>query len=203
MSVLLEDFMPLIRPHALNCSPPVIEGAVVEVAIDFCEATKVWRHKANFVSDMIEPGLVMLAAPAGAKLYEVERVWFEGRKLDKATIADLPPEIYDGSPQQYTQIQREQITVWPCSLGTTFAVSMIIKPSRAAQELPDFLLEDYGDAIADGVIAKLLLMPERPWSQPQLGAYHKGLFEDAKNKAFATNTFGQHRARARTKASFI
>lgn len=201
----LEAFFPLIRPHAVAAPPPLIEQHVVRAAISYCEATQCWRIVGPLPFDAVGEGAVTLAAPAGASVHEVEGVWFNGRRLDVVPFDEMPMgEATDGDPHTFTQAERGKIVCWPApSSAASVVVSRILKPSRAAQELPDFLLEDFGDAIADGALADLLAMHETPWMNLTLAAAHASRFQAAKDAGFGANVFGQHSGPARVRSSFF
>ncbi len=201
----LEAFFPLIRPHAVAAPPPLIEQHVLRAAISYCESTRCWRVVGPLPFDTVGYGEITLAAPAGAAVSEVEGVWFDRRRLEPVPFDEMPHlEMTPGDPFAFTQIDRGKIYCWPAPEAAASAVvSRILKPSRAATELPDFLLEDFGDAIADGALADLLAMHETPWMNLTLAAAHAARFQSAKDKGFGADVFGQHGAPARTRPSFF
>ena len=92
--------------------------------------------------------------------------------------------------QYYRVISPGKIVIVPTPSVTIIqgmAVELILKPTFDAETLPDIIYDDYADGIAIGAKSRLMLMPNKKWSNLKLGAYFKGEFEkviaDAKSKA--------------------
>lgn len=60
-----------------------------------------------------------------------------------------------------------------------------LKPTRAATDAPDWLVEDHFEALCDGARAELMAVPAKSWSQPQLALYYRSLFDAAVSRARA------------------
>jgi hypothetical protein len=69
------------------------------------------------------------------------------------------------------------------SLTDTLAVNVVLKPSRTATEVDDWLLSDHFQCLLHGAKARMLELPKRPWTDLQLAGYHNGLFEEATEMA--------------------
>ena len=62
-------------------------------------------------------------------------------------------------------------------------------PALTSTEVPDELFE-FVEGISHGVKARLLAMPDKPWSNTSLVNYHLREFESAKADAKAANIIG-------------
>jgi hypothetical protein len=108
-----------------------------------------------------------------------------------------------------TVYQPVQMTTPPVSANDTslggdkpwwlLAIKNIDLP-RTKEELPvapDFVLKRYSEAILSGVLSRMMIQPQKSYSNPQLGAYHRKLFLDgiveARQEAWTQNLFGGQR----------
>jgi hypothetical protein len=64
------------------------------------------------------------------------------------------------------------IDLWPtpdASEADVLWANVALMPTAAATNLPDLAGSHHFDAILDGAMARFLMMPNRPWSDPQMG----------------------------------
>ena len=52
--------------------------------------------------------------------------------------------------------------------GSEIRLRVVLEPTRDATALPDHVLDLYGETIANGTIASLMLLPGQPFSNPQM-----------------------------------
>ena len=63
--------------------------------------------------------------------------------------------------------------------GAEIRIRVVLEPTRDAIGVPDHVLDLYGEAIADGAIASMMLLTGQPFSNPQLAGAHAGAFHAA------------------------
>ncbi len=204
MAQPLHRFLPRILPSVPACPEPTAEAEVLAAAIELCQRTRCWR----LIDDRVLPsgwsGPIAISLPDGAALHEIERAWFSGRKLDPEPFTDAPPEdLVSGPATAFSQVDRGEILLWPAGEAGTLRLSLFLKPSQGADEVPDDLFQDHLEDIAAGALGKLLLIPEKSWTNPSLAGVYVSRFEAACNKHFASNIRGQQGAPARTRARFL
>lgn len=56
-------------------------------------------------------------------------------------------------------------------------VTIVIKPTRTATSVDDWILDDYYRELARGALAELYAMPKTDWADPQLGEHYRRRFE--------------------------
>jgi len=86
---------------------------------------------------------------------------------------------------------------------STLVLDVAYKPTKAATVLPDFLLEEYEEAICAGTKARLQVMPKKGWSDTQQAAINASMFNDAIVNARFRQSKGFGRSRLRTQARFL
>lgn len=206
------DFFPYILPYAPSAPDPIAEQCVRLAAIEFCQRTRTWRdvQEISVTGDDYE----FIAAPSQSQLVELERVWFKSNgethwtRLTPKPYAEVDQTLKDSTtadtsqPNVYAQIEPDSIFIAPRGTGM-LRISTFLKPSPESEYCPDLLFDKFTTAIADGALMHLLMIPEQPYSNPNLAALKAGLFNQACDANFAQSVRGQQRAPARTKASFL
>lgn len=193
-------FLPSVQPEVAACPPPIAIQAIRDTAIDFCAESKIWQEvqPAYFLT----PGLVSypLEADAGTRVYQIVEAQVAGRELGVLT-----PETCDrlfhgwrlglaGTPEAVTQMQPEEFCVLPQPTVTTqLILTVILGPTRDSTQGPDFLFNDYYDALCSGAKARLLLMRGTIWADPQQGLAYAAVAANAITRARErrTSVFGQ------------
>jgi len=194
----IEDLLPQVMPYAPGCAEPTAVAHIRDAAVRFCERTRCWRHIDTFRTQGNHHEI--LAVPSQALLYEIEWAKFDDRDLE-AKIPDSRTWHRDDGytyPRYISQVNPTCVSIEPHVVGE-LTVSVYLKPAPTADMLPDFLITDFGRAMADGALATLLLLPNQPFTNPQLAMAFEAKFQTALDKNFDFNLRGQQRARRRTK----
>ena len=202
----IDDFLPLILPRATGCPEPIAFDAIRQAAIEFCERTRIWRDTDQFMAD--EFGDIF--APAQSVVYQIEDARFDGRRLIPIGVQDLNGMYPDcdwttktgEQPQYVTQLHPDTIKVVP-SMSGMVTLTMLLKPTNNAQELPDFIFDQYARTIADGALAEILMIPGQPYTNPQGGAMYSQRFQQRLDSIQVQWLKGQQRAPIHTKTSFF
>ena len=202
----IDDFLPLILPRAPGCPEPIAFDAIRQAAIEFCERTRIWRDTDQFMAD--EFGDIF--APAQSVIHQIEDARFEGHRLTPVSVQDLN-ERYPGydwttqsgdQPKYITQIHPNTVKIVPAWEGM-ITMTILLKPSNDAQELPDFIFDQYARTIADGALAEILMIPGQPYTNPQGGAMYSQRFQQRLDSLQVQGLKGQQCAPIHTKASFF
>lgn len=206
------NFLPFVLPYAPSCPEPVAIQYIRQASIDFCQRTRFWRYVDEF--DVNGDTTEILAVPSEASLFEIEKAWFqptnESRwaELRRLPYAEIDQALLDEEPNTYTvpnvisQIDYNTVTLIPRTSGK-LRISMFLAPSYEATHCQETLFSNYASTIADGALSEILMIPEQPYTNPNLAGFKAGLFNAECDRNFALNVKGQQRAPARTKASFM
>jgi len=183
-----------------------------QAAIDFCRRTRSWRD----VQEITIAGNAseIIAAPTNAAIHEIEEAYFRSTttqkwaRLRRVSYDELDQSLIDEAPTDrsvpnvISQANFNTVILAPRAEGTLRIITFL-KPSPAADQLPDYLVDNFAVELADGALSHILMLPGQPYTNPNLGALKAGLFNQACDANFAMNIRGQQRAPARTKASFM
>ena len=219
----IDDFQTLVLPYAGNAPEPLVLRCIRDAAVRFCERTKLWRSTANIVTTGENPETVTV--PTDSVLYMISACSLVetdtdpdtmvttivgGLPLEPTTLPELSQkypnwrtdDIGCAGPKWYVAPDRGKIQMVPRTAGTMF-VETIVKPTATAQTLPDFLLDEYGQTIADGAAGSLLLMPNMAFANPQLGAGLVARFQSNLDSLSNAGVRGQQGGRTRTRGRFF
>lgn len=187
---LWSAFSPWIRPSVAGCPDPVIERAICDAAIEFCELTQAFVERTKF------------ATKVGAATYEVMSDSGIPGMVTGVTLNTrvLPPVYIDaltnargeawqddtGAPTNYLADFEDQVRVYPTpDKAETGTMTLATRPSRSDTGWDDRLYERYGETIADGALARLLGQTGVPWSDANAALYKRQCFMRAINKVRA------------------
>lgn len=214
----LSEFLPYVIPHCPACPDPVAEFLLRQAAIEFCERTRCWRY---VTSVEITAATVDLPALANTEVDEIEEATHNGVRLSPTTyLESLPVGLYgaqaDAAPKWITQVGPGSMIVSPFLAGT-LRLSLILKPQSgvamgfdpddplrdAKNVVPAFILSHHAATIAAGALARILMLPGQPFTEPGMAAVKRAEFDAATNSLAAKFQKGQQRAPLRTTARWM
>lgn len=204
----LKDFYPAIMPFVPGCPAPTADNWIRQAAIEFCERTKLWRWNDDFAlsgSDYED-----ILAPAGSTPFGIERAELDGNKLTPVTAAWLDANVrgwrtnteVEGGGRYITQIDPNTVKVVPNSTGTLY-LSLFLKPSHDATDLPDFMADQYRQVIANGALGHIFAIPNQSFTNVEMAVVRTQLFQARLDSLANAGVTGQQRAKVRTKARFM
>lgn len=217
-TVYADKFLPLILPYCVQCPHPVAEQYVRLAAIEFCERTRAWRYIVTAEMDANNEAII---APDYATIHEIENAWWNGdtqlepTQFTEALPSDLTATDTVGTPSYITQMNPNTVTILPFAEGT-LRLTVFLKPRSGTlygtdaglalrnyyNQVPEFLWVQHAEAIANGALARILNIPEQPYTDPVMAAQFRARFDAVLDAKFASNIRGQHRARKRSKIQF-
>ena len=185
----IDDFHPLVLVDVLGCPAPLIDQALVLAAQEFCRNSLAWTESQDPVVLVDGVQDYELDTPAQSFALAVRDVWMAGRRLRPVTMAELQLSMpgwaagTSSAPTCYNaSVERGSIRVFPIPAAAnsqTMVIRTAFAPALTATTLPDFLGTHHAEVLASGAKARLMMMPpDKPWSNPQLGMYHRQLFDN-------------------------
>lgn len=203
-TTLYSEFLQDILPDVPGAADVSIEDAVKVTAIELCRKASIWKER--LMPDGIFSGVDVydLFSPSREVIvHRIEAAFYRGRKLtvkqygeinawreaalvvansiaaNEAIPADVGyvPPITDF----YAQQSPTQIVLYGMPDGNypnALLVDAVLLPSRASTGFDSVLAERYWDYIVHGAKSRLMLIPNKPWSDAGTAAFHKGQFDN-------------------------
>jgi hypothetical protein len=187
-----------------------IRHQVKLAAIDFCKRAWPW---------IVDQGPISIAAtqneydwepPANTQIVRVLQAWLDKRPIYPKTRNELS-DLYgdymraDGPTQYYIQDTPNSFILVPRPNSTSsdgVTAKVAIAPKRSATGLDSKIFDRYHDEIADGAVARLLVMSKKPWTDMNLGAAMTSKFDDVISAAKTEIIRSFAGARLRNRAQF-
>lgn len=187
----LSVLAPGILAAAPDAPDPTIERSLREAAREFCRVTQYWVEELSPVDLVADQGAYTLTLPSGSMLTDLNEVRADGRPLGattrkKLTAGDSRWPDRAGTPREYYREGAAGLRLVPKPATASTAgltVHAVLGPGFDAAELPDLLVNDHGEALVHGALARLLAIPGKSWSDGGLAAYHSTMFLEAMREA--------------------
>lgn len=196
-SELLGEVLPYLNADP---SDPVAENVIKRTVIEFCARSWVWQHLTDQIDVVAGENTYDLEQPTGTDVVAVISAALDAKPLLPKDILWLNKEMpcwqtTGTQPQYFTQVDTEQIILagMPNS-GYSLTLTLALQPSRSATSFPKWILNQYLYVLADGALSKLMMMPNKPWTDINNGADRRAKFESGIFNARASSVSALGRA---------
>lgn len=206
----LASFYDLILLEVPGCPYPIVDRSLIEVSRAFCQSSSAWRQSFDDVTLVAGIGSYSLDSPeAQSEVVRVTRIAIDGillwddTDLDQFGVGVCEPKYNRNHPPFTVNPDIDEITLMSDEVPTTSGILQMVgalSPIRAATELPTFLLDQYGEAIRLGVLSRLLMMGNQPWSDRQLAAEYRREADKINNFAAYNSQVGNTQKHLRVKS---
>jgi hypothetical protein len=197
---LWSDFFDLLSPDLPNCPQAAQVLALREAAIAFCEQSLAWKYRNTDIPVEIGTADYPFDPPVGAVVYAVTYAEFNDVEIEVNTAQD-DMRIWNwrhqtGTPQ-YVLGSPTVLTLVPTpNVAGTLKVDVALKPSPTSEGIDDDIFNEYREAIVHWAAARLMLSPNKPYTNPNMATYHMQQFFSL------TGAAGLRAARNYTRAPF-
>lgn len=199
-----DQFYDEVLPYVRGCGVEMAKAKIIDAAIEFCAETFVWKADHAPIDAVADQHTYDFVPPvANTKVERIDRAWYDDKEILPKTEAELR-ELYAnwpteaGTPLYYLQEGLENVRLVPypsASLTGALVMKVSLRPSTAATGVDTTIWERYVDDVAAGALAKLFVMPDKPWTNTAQAGYYGGMFEAAKDLARLKAFKGFTRAR--------
>ncbi len=207
----IDALLPGFLPNVPDCPDPTAAFWLREAVIAFCERTEAWRTQVSVNVNAAGYADITTSLPVDSSLVSMLGVTCDGTQLEAMSESDLDAEYYGwrtgaltGAPSMFSQTTFDNIVIIPAT-GATQAVDVILtlKPQIDAATIPDFIVNHFKETVMMGAKARLLAIPNKPWTDLNLSIALQEQFNQACSKAKFTVKKGQQKGRLRTKGTFF
>lgn len=201
-----EDFYSLVNQDVSGCPDIEIDNALRRAAIEFCTRSLACTQDVGPYPMVNGVREIYLDEDADVQILTVRDARWSGHILrpihDWRTVSDYLTAT--GTPTRYVIHQRDQIRLYPIpaglsSSGELLYVNVSVRPTRDARSLPDVLLDQHDEAIANGAVAILMQKAGKVWSNPAEGKAKWRAFISQCSAARAEVEFGLSEGSIRAK----
>lgn len=194
------SLVPRVQASVPGCPHATIVQYIRDSAIRTCERTLYWRYQVPLFNLLPGVSEYTYDKPDNTDVHVVFEAVVNGRPLERLTMEKaiemgpltLPADaLADGStPQVITQINADRYVILPLpDAERTYQCRMFValKPKRNATGMEEFIFDELEEVIMHGALQHLLVLPDQPWSDRELAAYHakQYVFQIAERRARA------------------
>jgi hypothetical protein len=186
----LSALYPKVRLHAEGVPTPVMDRFILDTARYFCTNSLAYRETASSVTVVAGTAeySISLAATTDEVVQPIYAEFHDSAgsvyKLNPTTDEMLREAVENwrnrtGTPKLYFAPEMGKIRLFPNPdiAGTIEELVVAKRPTNGALLLPDYLYDNWQDEIALGVAAKILMVPEKDWSNWTIGYRYWKMFE--------------------------
>ncbi len=167
----LTEFYARVMPELPNCPKPMILPAIRDVTRAFCRKTLAWQEELDAIKVVEDLADYDLDIPGGTNLVGVVLV----------TVDEV---VIDPTTDYAEDIANKTVTLIPTPGANTadgedgMVVTVALEPSLTADSIRADIYSRHGETLAYGIMGRLMVMPKKSWTNPQLGTYYTNIFFD-------------------------
>jgi len=203
----IEEFLPDVLAYAPSCPVPLAYRWIRDAAKQICVRGMMWREWDQF--QVTSPESEGVCTYPDASIERIESAKLDNIELTAVTPGWLDSNVRDwesysdnGQGKWVTQISPNTVTVVPKVTGM-LKLRLVLVPSRTAEMLPAFLLDQHATEISKGAAGRVLTTPNKEFANPQLGLAMIGEFTAALDTIAVKAAKGQQTARLHTKGRYF
>lgn len=208
----IDTMYPFLRVELPGIPEPLLVSAVAKTVNEFLRLSEVWKYTSPILLDwttaLVFPTLVLgTDIPLETRVVRTDTVKFAN---DSSSFRAVPfktrqqlDEIYSdwevktgSEPLYWTNDGPGSPRIFPIADNDILAslqVRSVISATESLVTLPDFVMHEYEDDIRNGVLARLMKIPGKDWTNLRAASAYSSLFlagwKKAKSRAEAD--FGQ------------
>lgn len=188
-----DQLLPYLLPEVPGVPDSLAKQAIMRAANDFCWETGVWSEIQEPIAVQDGVNEYSLDTPKGAQIVTIKSIWMINRELVPVTMERLQELIPNwqeaqGSDPAYYNSATDYSTVriYPIPMGANGAKMTIraqYTPDQFGTFLPDFLITTFLDEILAGAKTRLMQMPGKSWTNPQMAAVNNIAYVEGVTRA--------------------
>lgn len=204
----LTDLFNEVLPELPGVGEALATNAIRNAIIEFCQGSWCWRYFMDPMPVLANLNTYELDLPPGAEVAQVLVLKVDGKPLvpkgEEDLTALLPRwQTETGTPKYYLTDDPSQVILAPVPntrIPGGLVLTVALQPTRTSTGFPTWIWSRYFDGLAAGAKARLMAMPGKPWTSPQLYQLYRARFEAAMASAKVESQKSLSRGPMRTKS---
>lgn len=183
-----DQLLPYLLPEVPGAPDSLAKQAIMRTANEFCWESGVWNEIQDPITIQDNNNQYDLEAPSGAQIVTIKSIWMINRELVPVTMERLQELIPNwqeatGSDPAYYNCPSDWsvVRIYPIPVGANgskMTIRATYTPDQFGNYLPKFLVDTFLDELMAGAKARLMLMPGKSWSNPQLAMVNQVAFNE-------------------------
>jgi hypothetical protein len=169
-----------------------LESALRSVIRSFCETTQLYIRALSPISIVANTATYTLTPPSNTSIVMVEHAMCQDQPIypESADMLDRGTENWrdqEASGQHQYMADSEKVLrlryIPTENVANGLEVWVSLKPSATTDTVPDFIVEDYYEAILDAAKAKLFKMTNKPWTNVEASEFFRTEYHEKRSVA--------------------
>lgn len=195
-----------VLPDLPHCPVDIATNAIRNAVIEFCSRTNIIQFEITPLITVVGgTASYSMTVPTGTTVSQIIKAWYDGFEIEPKDSDALTRMYGDwrgltgGTPRFITMNPPDLDTVRlvppPANppAGVVFRILVALCPTRASTDFDPNVAETYAEDIAHGAKARLMAIPGKPYSNPNLASYHSSMFNAGITQAIISANKGQTR----------
>ncbi|WP_328186901.1 hypothetical protein [Marinobacter sp. OP 3.4] len=160
------DLFSRVMPHVPGCPEMMVEDALRDTAIKFCRDSHLWREQ---IMDLyLSPGIhrYELDLPEQTEVAALICAW--QRKPGSEHKEAVHPDI--------NVFRMVRFDTLPDPDKGPIELHVVLQPTLDADGMLDAIGLDYDQALIHGALERLVIIPGKDWSNPNMATYHRSKY---------------------------
>lgn len=194
MTVTKSDWLKDVSEGVPGCDKITIEKEIMNIIRDFCGTTLLWVKQLDPITIIAGTATYTLSAPTGvmASVVSIDRAECNGQAMDPDSmdLLDRGSEMWrdqTGSESPTFMVDSEKVLRLRYIPTENIADGLIVwaslKPTVAATSIPDFIYDDWYDAIKFGAWGRIFKIAKKAWTNIREGEYFEGVYHEQRSYA--------------------
>lgn len=177
------SLVPRVAINVRQCPNVVIERALADSAIEFCETTLAWRvFPTDITTSSGDYEYALAGLPADTELAHPIYAHIASQPLEVLTVEQVAyqypnwPDVSStgiSQPRALTAMSVNTILTVPVpDAAYTISLQVAVKPTRTATFLDSGIVDEWMDGIVFGAVHKLLSQVKVPWADEKAAIYY-------------------------------
>lgn len=203
----LTALRPKVQPHVPGCPLPMIDDAILDAVIDFCNRSRAYRFTPAEITVVASTANYTVSdLPSNTEIAWLLAAEYDDQPIDTPDTGSIPQswateegEVTAAVVHSVTQIGLRKVP----DEASTLNVRLALRPTLSATTFPDEFNTLFREQIAAGALARLYAMPKNPWTATELVEDCRNQFDQAILDASYRADRGSAAAPARTVLNLI
>lgn len=202
---------PQVYPSVPGAPDVALLDAIRQASIEFAEKTHAWQDVLAGINIVANTHTYTIPTVTDRASDGIVDAWHDGQLLDPTspdvlTANETNWTTMTGTPKWYYQPTQDVVRLVPnptAALTAGLVLRVEFKPSQTATTIPDHFYNHYAKDIANGAIAALLMVPDKPWTNFKLAVAKRLQFDEAIASANVRSAKGFTKAPKRAVSRFL
>lgn len=176
------DFTVHVKPECGGAPDFLIERAVRDTAVDFCQRTDVYIPEPEFITIIAGVNEYAVTLPTSTELNHIIDIFDNKTELRPVSYNELLRRLGDetekGNPRYYAQRDNTDFYLAPIpDKNDSFRVLYSVKPTSTSSSIPDTIGKEYRETIVHGALYRLQMMSGQPFANGGAAQANRSLYE--------------------------